>query len=84
MTDSINTLLQFITDTTNTQDERQAAMDALGDVQAKEHAYRYAIGLLLDVLSGESTDTKRAVYFAELTMHPENEVAIRERYKVAS
>jgi hypothetical protein len=84
VSDSINTLLQFITDVTETQEERQAAMDALGDVQAKEHRYRYAIGLLLDVLSGESTDTKRAVYFAELTMHPENEPEIRAKYRMAS
>ena len=77
MSDSINTLLQFITDVTETQEERQAAMDALGDVQAKENRYRYAIGLLLD-------GAPNARFFAELTMHPENEVAIRERYKVAS
>ena len=77
MSDSINTLLQYITDTSKTQEERQAAMDALGDVQARENRYRYAIGLLLD-------GAPSARFFAELTMNPENETAIREKHKRAS
>lgn len=80
MSDSINVLLQFITDTTDTQDERQAAMDALGDVQAKERNYRVAIAGLL----ANERPTANALFFAELTMNPDNEAAIRAKYRMAS